>query len=94
MKFVKYITAVINMLHQKLMQDKAMLAEKLFNVGISFFELNKYQEAMKNFDLAIKYKPNHVKAYYNKEVCLYELGQFQEVIENFDLAIKYNPCMY
>nr|WP_232489024.1 tetratricopeptide repeat protein [Orientia tsutsugamushi] len=71
-----------------------MLAEKLFNVGISFFELNKYQEAMKNFDLAIKYKPNHVKAYYNKEVCLYELGQFQEVIENFDLAIKYNPCMY
>ncbi|KJV70296.1 tetratricopeptide repeat family protein [Orientia tsutsugamushi str. TA763] len=33
-----------------------MLAEKHFNVGISFLKLNKYQEAIENFDLAIKYK--------------------------------------
>ncbi|KJV94988.1 tetratricopeptide repeat protein [Orientia tsutsugamushi] len=46
-----------------LMQDKAMLAEKHFNVGISFLKLNKYQEAIESFDLAIKYNPNHAKAH-------------------------------
>ncbi|KJV73536.1 TPR repeat family protein [Orientia tsutsugamushi str. UT76] len=84
MKFVKYITAVLLLtllnttiaskrnnnqpVQQKLIQDKAILAEKHFNVGISFLELNKYQKAMKNFDLAIKYNSNHADAYYNKGV--------------------------
>ncbi|WP_371222375.1 tetratricopeptide repeat protein [Orientia tsutsugamushi] len=88
MKFVKYITAVLLLtllnttiaakrnnnqhVQQKLIQDKAILAEKHFNVGISFLKLNKYQEAMKNFDLAIKYNPNHADTYYNKGGCLYE----------------------
>ncbi|WP_342638181.1 tetratricopeptide repeat protein [Orientia tsutsugamushi] len=58
-----------------LMQDKAMLAEKHFNVGISFLKLNKYQEAIESFDLAIKYNPNHAKAYNNKGFCLGKLGQ-------------------
>ncbi|KJW06314.1 tetratricopeptide repeat with 5 trp repeats domain protein [Orientia tsutsugamushi str. UT144] len=60
MKFVKYITAVLLLtllnttiaakrnnnqpVQQKLIQDKAILAEKHFNVGISFLELNKYQK--------------------------------------------------
>ncbi|WP_371220700.1 tetratricopeptide repeat protein [Orientia tsutsugamushi] len=57
------------------MQDKAMLAEKHFNVGISFLKLNKYQEAIENFDLAIKYKPNYSEAYINKGFCLGKLGQ-------------------
>ncbi|WP_342638628.1 tetratricopeptide repeat protein [Orientia tsutsugamushi] len=92
MKFVKYITAILLLtllnttiaskrnnnqpVQQKLIHDKAILAEKHFYVGISFLELNKYQEAMKNFDLAIKYKLNYAEAYYNKGNCLAELGQF------------------
>ncbi|KJV76999.1 tetratricopeptide repeat family protein [Orientia tsutsugamushi str. UT76] len=107
MKFVKYITAVLSLtllnttiaskrnnnqpVQQKLIPDKATLAEKHFNVGISFLELNKYQEAIENFDLTIKYNSNCAEAYYNKGICLLELGQYQEAIESYNLAIKYNP---
>ncbi|WP_374956341.1 tetratricopeptide repeat protein [Orientia tsutsugamushi] len=49
---------------------------------ISVFELNKYQEAIENFHLAIQYKPNCVEAYYNNIVCLLELEQCKEAIEN------------
>ncbi|KJV53624.1 tetratricopeptide repeat protein [Orientia tsutsugamushi] len=58
-----------------LMQDKARLAEKHFYVGVSFLKLNKYQEAIENFDLAIKYNPNLSEAYNNKGFCLGKLGQ-------------------
>ncbi|WP_081257917.1 tetratricopeptide repeat protein [Orientia tsutsugamushi] len=96
MKFVKYITAVLLLtllnttiaskrnnnqpVQQKLIQDKAILAEKHFNVGISFLKLNKYQETIENFNLAIKYKPNYAEAYYNKGVSLAELGQYKEAM--------------
>ncbi|KJV75683.1 tetratricopeptide repeat protein [Orientia tsutsugamushi] len=35
-----------------------MLTDKYFNKGNSFFQLRNYQKAIKNFDLAIKYKPD------------------------------------
>ncbi|WP_231966492.1 tetratricopeptide repeat protein [Orientia tsutsugamushi] len=41
------------------MQD----TDKYFNKGNSFFKLRKYQEAIKNFELAIKYKPGLIAPY-------------------------------
>lgn len=54
-------------------------------------DLGKYQEAIKNFDLAIKYDPNFAEAYNNKGVSYKKLGKYREAIENFDIALKYNP---
>ncbi|KJV52236.1 TPR repeat-containing protein 08 [Orientia tsutsugamushi] len=54
-------------------------------------QLGQYQDAIKNYDIAIKYKPDSAEAYINKGVALNELGQYQEAIENFDIAIKYKP---
>nr|WP_284525181.1 tetratricopeptide repeat protein [Orientia tsutsugamushi] len=48
---------------------------------MSFLELNKYQEAIENFDLAIKYKPNYAEAYFNKGFCLGNLERYKEEIK-------------
>ncbi|WP_146695774.1 tetratricopeptide repeat protein [Orientia tsutsugamushi] len=53
--------------------------------------LEQYQEAIENFDFAIKYKPDFPDAYNNKGAALCTLKQYQEAIENFDFAIKYKP---
>ncbi|WP_458693591.1 tetratricopeptide repeat protein [Rickettsia hoogstraalii] len=55
-------------------QDPNILAEEYFNIGESFYKLGKYQEAIKNYDLAIKYKPEYANAYNNKGIVLDDLG--------------------
>ncbi|SPR16271.1 tetratricopeptide repeat protein [Orientia tsutsugamushi] len=59
--------------------------------GIALYELGQYQEAIDNYDIAIKHKPDLAEAYMNKGVALRKLGQHQEAIKKFNLAIKYNP---
>ncbi|KJV51155.1 TPR repeat family protein [Orientia tsutsugamushi str. Gilliam] len=59
--------------------------------GVCLGKLGQFQKAIKNFDLAIKYKPDLAVSYVYKGVCLDELGQRKEALENFDLAIKYDP---
>ncbi|BAG40672.1 tetratricopeptide repeat protein [Orientia tsutsugamushi] len=53
-------------------------------------KLGQYQDAIWNFDLAIKYKPDFPDAYYNKGIALNKLGQHQEAMESCNLAIKYD----
>ncbi|SPM45410.1 TPR repeat-containing protein 08 [Orientia tsutsugamushi] len=68
-----------------------MLTDKYFSKGNSFFQLRKYQEAIKKFNLAIKCNPDSAEAYTNKGIALDKLGQREKAIKNFELAIKYNP---
>ncbi|KJW01974.1 TPR repeat family protein [Rickettsia argasii T170-B] len=48
-------------------QDPNILAEEYFNIGRAFYKLGKYEEAMNNFDLAIKYNSSFAEAYNKKE---------------------------
>ncbi|WP_109510564.1 tetratricopeptide repeat protein [Orientia tsutsugamushi] len=58
---------------------------------MSLYQLGQYQEAIENFDIAIKHKPDLAEAYMNKGDTLKQLGQREKAIKNFELAIKYNP---
>ncbi|SPR06666.1 TPR repeat-containing protein 08 [Orientia tsutsugamushi str. Gilliam] len=74
-----------------------MLTDKYFNKWNSFFKLRKYQEAIKNYDVAIKCNPYSAEAYNSKGIALYELGRQQEAMESCNMAIKYdsdNVCAY
>ncbi|SPR15244.1 TPR repeat-containing protein 03 [Orientia tsutsugamushi] len=83
LRLFRYLSAIIlNYLNQ---------FRKRSNKGVCLDKLGQFQEAIKNFDLAIKYNPNDAEAYYNKGFYLGKLGQLQKAIENFDLAIKYKP---
>ncbi|WP_375318661.1 tetratricopeptide repeat protein [Candidatus Tisiphia endosymbiont of Oplodontha viridula] len=53
--------------------------------------MRRFQDAIENYNLAIKYDPNYVQAYYNKGMTLEKLGKHQEAKKNFNLAVKYKP---
>ncbi|WP_252831413.1 tetratricopeptide repeat protein [Orientia tsutsugamushi] len=61
------------------------------NKGVALRKLGQHQEAIKKFNLAIKYQPGFAEAYMNKGDTLKQLGQREKAIKNFELAIKYNP---
>ncbi|KJW06397.1 TPR repeat family protein [Orientia tsutsugamushi str. UT144] len=55
------------LVQQNSIKDENVLAKEYSNIGSSFLRLKKYQEAIENFDIAIKYNPNYPEAYIEKE---------------------------
>ncbi|KJV50696.1 TPR repeat family protein [Orientia tsutsugamushi str. Gilliam] len=52
------------------------------NKGVALSKLGQHQEAIKKFNLAIKYKPGFAEAYLNKGESLKQLGQREKAIKN------------
>ena len=53
--------------------------------------LNRHEEALAAYDMAIKHNPTYSAAYNNRGVCLYYLNRHEEAIASFDMTIKHNP---
>jgi tetratricopeptide (TPR) repeat protein len=74
------------------------LAEYYFKQGnISYFK-NHYNEAVKLYDEALRYKPDNVNAWLNRGFALDELDQREEAIDSYNKALVYDPdnsnCLY
>ncbi|HJD64259.1 MAG TPA: tetratricopeptide repeat protein [Rickettsia endosymbiont of Sericostoma sp.] len=67
--------------------DGCVHSEKGYNLA----EEGKLEEAIKEYDLAIKYQPENPVNYYNKAIALAGLNKWQEAIKEYDLAIKHQP---
>ncbi|KJV77068.1 TPR repeat family protein [Rickettsia hoogstraalii str. RCCE3] len=94
--FAENTTSIVNEKPQPIdpqskIQDPNILAEEYFNIGRSLYKLGKYEEAIKSYDLAIKYKSDYAESYLEKGIVLVNLGKHKEAKENFNLALKYKP---
>jgi tetratricopeptide (TPR) repeat protein len=62
-----------------------------YEVAEAQFELDKYVEAIQNYDKAIQLDPKWEFAYIGRGKCKFELGRFFEAIQDYDKAIKLDP---
>ena len=65
--------------------------EQSLRSGNRHFQQGNYEEAIGDFDQAIRLNPQHVAAYDNRGAAKGELGRHQEAIADFDQAIRLNP---
>lgn len=65
--------------------------EKLYSKGLNFQKEGKYKEALKEFQNALKIKPDYVSALRSMGICFKALKVYNKAIENFRKAIKFNP---
>ena len=61
------------------------------NKGLDFLNQQKYEEAIKCYDEAIKLNQKNEEAWYNKGVSLNDLGKYEESLKCYEEAIKLNP---
>ncbi len=60
-------------------------------IGVSYFNLGKYSNAVANYNISISLNPKNSEAYNNKGLCLKKMGDFEGALENYKLALKINP---
>ena len=66
-------------------------ANKHFDLGFEYGDSQKWDEAIEEYKLAIKYKPDFVVAHYNLGNAYGIKGLIDKAIEEYKLAIKYKP---
>mgnify|MGYP001215496093 FL=1 len=60
-------------------------------IGVSYFNLGKYSNAVANYNTYISLNPKNSEAYNNKGLCLKKMGDFEGALENYKLALNINP---
>ena len=68
-----------------------MLIDEFYNLGVAFFNNQKYEEAIVNFKKALNLNPNLLHAYNYIGNALQERKQFDEAITYYQKAIQINP---
>ncbi len=53
--------------------------------------MGRYEDAIKEFDIAIRIDKNYADAHFFKGVALTDIGKYQDAIREFDIAIELNP---
>ena len=61
------------------------------NRGAAYYELNKHEKAIEDYNKAIELSPEYATAYNNRGAAYYELNKHEEAIEDYNKAIELNP---
>ena len=63
----------------------------LYNLGITYFNLDMFDEALASYDEALKLKPDYEHVYYNKGLIFELSDRFNEALELYKKALEINP---
>ncbi len=66
-------------------------AGDLYKKANTLYELQRYQDALKNYQQAIEIKPEYAQAWNGQAKSLYELNSHQEALFAYDKAIEIEP---
>lgn len=72
-------------------KDAAMLYN---SIGFALGNLRRFDEAITNFNKAIKIDPNLAEAYNNRAISYASIGKFELAISDFNVALKFKPNNY
>jgi len=61
------------------------------NLGNALMELNKFDEALTSYDMAVRLDIFNPVAYYNRGNVLVKLNQLEVAVDNYSKAIEYDP---
>lgn len=67
------------------------LAATFYNRGLEYKRKGDYDQAIKDFDAAIKLRPNFARAFNSRGVAYFDIGVDELAIRDFDAAIQMMP---
>ncbi len=67
------------------------LAQTYTGRGITYIAKSDYDQAIRDFNEAIRLDPNLADAYYNRGVAHYHKGDYDQALQDYDEAIRLDP---
>lgn len=71
-------------------EDKNVIAVIRKHRGMAYFSMNKFEDALNDFDISIKYDPKAYRTYYYKGIVYAIMKKYPEAIENFTESLVIN----
>ncbi|TFG20857.1 MAG: tetratricopeptide repeat protein [Promethearchaeota archaeon] len=68
--------------------------KEYFKIGLEYFEKEKYEESIRNYNLAIELNSNRPNIWTNKSLALAKLERYEDANISADRAIRLNPEDY
>ena len=62
-----------------------------YNLGIAFFNLNRFEEALNSYKIALSIKPDHKHVYYNIGLLHEKSENLENAIEAYERALEIDP---
>lgn len=66
-------------------------ASDLYKKANTFYELQRYEDALSNYQKAVEIKPEYARAWNGQAKVMYELNSYQEALSAYDKAIQIEP---
>jgi tetratricopeptide (TPR) repeat protein len=68
-------------------------AERFNNQGVDFYQLRRYQEALKQYNEAVRLNPQYVEAYANRGATFDALNNPTRAVQDYSTAIQLKPSL-
>ncbi|MCR4733440.1 MAG: (p)ppGpp synthetase [Treponema sp.] len=80
-------TTILNVLND---DDKNVIAVIRKHRGMAYFSMNKFEDALNDFDISIQYDPKAYRTYYYKGIVYSIMKKYQEAVDNFSKSLEIN----
>ncbi|MCD4782264.1 MAG: tetratricopeptide repeat protein [Candidatus Eremiobacteraeota bacterium] len=87
-KGIRDCNKAISIARKKGLFEKVCPEQTLVRRGAHYMNLKKYKEAIKDFSIVIKYRPNFAFAYYDRGRCYLRKGDYESARKDLLKAIK------
>ncbi|PAX59692.1 tetratricopeptide repeat protein [Brunnivagina elsteri] len=87
----RYIQRLLPLILKLGNQHQEKIVDSLLYFGNALVNLGRFEDAIKSYDEALKFKPDFHEACYNRGVALDNLGRYEEAIISYDEALKFKP---
>jgi tetratricopeptide (TPR) repeat protein len=80
--------------YQQMVKEKSDDPQERVNLGFSYFQLGRVDEAILNYEVALQIDPGFYPAYLNLGYAYYKKKEYDEALEAFNHAARLNPGDY
>lgn len=78
-------------LYRKIVIHHPLYADGYFNAGLLYLDMNNFEEAYKQFDMAAKASPTFIRAYYYRGVASQFLGNLNAAKADYEQTLRMAP---